>query len=43
MNDNMCRNTGGGGGGTGRIYVRSRGPASSGGTVSPNATFATNL
>ncbi|HEX6837663.1 MAG TPA: hypothetical protein VF334_13875, partial [Polyangia bacterium] len=44
MADNMCRNTGGGGGGIGRIYLRSRGnPSTNGATISPNATTANNL
>jgi hypothetical protein len=44
MADNMCRNTGGGGGGVGRIYLRSRGNATTtGATFSPNAGTATNL
>ena len=44
LNDNMCRNTGGSGGGAGRIRVRSRGAATTtGSTVSPDASAVTNL
>jgi hypothetical protein len=44
MNDNSCFNSGGGGGGTGRIYLRSRGAATtSGATISPNANGVSNL